>query len=116
MKTTLSTKQAAHLLLQDENADWSYNGAVALCEYLEQLEEYEDEIGFYRVVIRCEFSEYRSLYSWADEHFAGDAWVEAVGISIDEEDDDVQNDAILAYLNDHTTVICFEGGVIVQAF
>ena len=39
MKTTLTTSQAADILLNDKNAGWSYRGARALAEYLEEMEE-----------------------------------------------------------------------------
>ena len=100
MKTTLSTNQAAHLLLADENADWSYNGAMALCEYLEQLEEYEEEIEFDRVAIRCEFSQYGSAFEAAKEYH----------------DECEDNEEALEYLQENTTVIEFEGGIIIQQF
>lgn len=39
MKETLNTYEIADRLFRDENAGWSYNGAKALAEYLEQLEQ-----------------------------------------------------------------------------
>ena len=39
MKLNLSTSHAADLLYRDEFAGWSYAGAHAICEYLEQLDE-----------------------------------------------------------------------------
>ena len=61
MYTTLTTNQIAHELYTDENADWSYNGALALAEYLEEMEielgeTYELDV----VALRCDFSEYES--------------------------------------------------------
>ena len=35
MKNTLNTYEIVNALLKDENADWSYTGAKALAEYLE---------------------------------------------------------------------------------
>ena len=56
---SLSVSQAAHMLLNDENADWSYEGAHALADYLGDL--WEDcgppEFGFCVVAIRCDYSE-----------------------------------------------------------
>ena len=39
MKNTLNTYEITNALLQDENAAWSYDGARALAEYLEEYEE-----------------------------------------------------------------------------
>ena len=62
MKVDLTTTQAANILLEDENANWSRAGAFALVEYLEELEEAcETQIEFDRVAIRCAYSEFDSL-------------------------------------------------------
>ena len=56
---TLSVSQAAHLLLSDENASWSYEGAHTLADYLGDI--WEDcgppEHGVDVVAIRCDYSE-----------------------------------------------------------
>ncbi|MAH29948.1 MAG: hypothetical protein CL959_04645 [Euryarchaeota archaeon] len=116
MKMTLSTSHAADLLFRDEYGGWSYAAANAMCEYLEQLEEdLGEDIEFCPVAIRCDYSEYGSL----DE-----AITELIGdpVDIDEEwtpenlatgdhDEDMQ-----MHLQELTTVIPFNGGVIVQSF
>ena len=57
-------KQTAYMvadeLLQDEWANWSYDGAYALAEYLEELSE-DVDIELDIVAIRCEFNEYSNL-------------------------------------------------------
>ena len=99
MKHTLSTNEIASDLLSDEYAGWSRNGAQALAEWLEQLEEDTGtEMEFDRVAIRCDFSEYPSAMSAAS---------------------DIPNhceEAALEWLNDHTLTIPFDGGVIIQCF
>jgi len=114
MIETLNASQVAHKLLQDENAGWSYKGAHALAEYLEQ---YEEDIGESMeldvVAIRCDFSEYTTALEYALEH----SW----GNSIDQLDAEVmenpqlEKDA-LTFLQENTTVIEFDGGIIVQTF
>lgn len=56
---TLSVSESAHLLLSDDNANWSYEGAHAMADYLNDL--YEDfgppEFGFDVVAIRCDYTE-----------------------------------------------------------
>ena len=108
MHQNISTDEAIKLLKEDDNADWSWSGAEALVEYLEDLEDSLGEsIAFDRVAIRCEYSEYSSALE-AAEHY--DFIPED-----DEDEDDVESSAI-TYLEDRTTVIKFEGGVIIQQF
>ena len=59
MINTLTTNQAVTELLKDDNANWSYEGATALVEWIEDFEENQGEpIEFDPVGLRCEFSEY----------------------------------------------------------
>ena len=59
MINTLSTTQAVQELMADENANWSFEGATALVEWIEEFEEDQGEpIEFDPVGLRCEFSEY----------------------------------------------------------
>ena len=58
MKKTLTKNQAVDALLEDDNVNWSLEGAEAIVEYLEQMEEdLGEEFEFDIVAIRCEFSE-----------------------------------------------------------
>jgi len=108
MKQTLTTNQVADMLMQDDNAAWSYAGARALAEHLEQLEEDTGtDMDFDRVAIRCEFSEHTSAteaagnYDWEPEEDAGE--------------DEAEKSA-LQYLQERTAVIEFTGGVIIQDY
>ena len=108
MKETLTTSQVADRLLQDDNAAWSYAGARAIAEHLEQIEEDTGaDMDFDRVAIRCEFSEYTSAreaaanYDWEPDEDA---------------DEDEAEKSALQYLQDRTTVIEFTGGIIIQDF
>ena len=108
MKQTLTTSQVADMLMQDDNAAWSYAGARALAEYLEQLEEDTGaDMDFDRVAIRCEFSEYgtareaASNYDWEPDEDA---------------DEEEAEKSALQFLQDRTTVIEFTGGIIIQDF
>ena len=108
MNQTMNTHQIADALRADDNAKWSYNGAKALAEYLEQYEEDTgSEMEFDRVAIRCEFSEYANA-------------TEAAGNYDFEPDEDADEDetetAALKFLNDRTMVIEFSGGIIIQDF
>ena len=109
MYQNLSTDEAIKLLKDDDSASWSWKGAKALIDYLEELESSNGKsIEFDRVAFRCEYSEYNNVLEAAQDY------------GYPENDDDDDEDEIkalaLAYLEDRTTVIKFEGGVIIQQF
>jgi len=106
MKETLTPQEALSKLLQDRNAGWSYAGAKALVEYLEELESgIGEEIELDVVALRCEFTEYSSaLEAVQDYDYEPDE-------SLSEEE---QEEAAREWLEERTTVIPFAGGIIVQ--
>jgi hypothetical protein len=113
MKATLSTFQAAAMLKADTNTNWSHSGARALVEYLEQMEEDTgEEIEFDAVAIRCDWSEFESALQAALE--CGFEPNPNLGEEAQSEEDK-EADA-LAWLQDHTQVIEFDGGVIIASF
>lgn len=116
MKITLNTYQIADELKRDTNASWSYNGSLALAEYLEQYEaDSGEEIELDTCAIRCDFSEYASLLDWAHQYFYNA--LEELGFDETAENDEVEvDDKIREYIQDHGTLIEFEGGVIVSSF
>ena len=119
MKTTLTTAQAARILIDDKNANWSRAGAYALCEYLEEMEnDCGEEIEFCHVAIRCDYSEHESLADWADDFFGehSDWRIGRLGIPADDYDTEAEEDAIREYIQDHGTLIEFDGGIIVSLF
>ncbi len=92
---TLTTNQAAHLLMQDEYARWSYEAATAICEWLEEI-GYEDDkrgIAFCPVAIRCDFTEYVSIEEACEE------------LGFDDEE---------ALNDNHAVLYCDNGGVVVH--
>ena len=113
MKATLSTSQATDLLKADTNARWSWSGARALIEHLEQLEEdCGTEIEFDAVAIRCDYSEYGSALEAAKEQ----GFEPNPNLGDDEQDDDDKEADALTWLQDNTDVIEFDGGVIIRSF
>lgn len=103
MKKTLTTSEAARLLLQDTNAKWSRSGAFALIEHLEEYEEgCGVELEFDAVSIRCDWCEYENVFDAAEDF--GWEW---------DKGEDAAEKA-LAFLEERTQVIEFDGGVIVQ--
>ena len=121
MKITLNTYQIADELKRDSNARWSYNGSLAIAEY---LEEYEDSTGeqmkLDTCAIRCDFSETTSLQDWIVEHFGAKSLLfalELADIQVDDLEDSEEIDAkIREYIQDNGTLIEFEGGIIVSSF
>ena len=58
----VSESEFIDTLVGDEYANFSYDGARALFEYLERDEEYiGEQIEFDSVALRCQFTEYDSL-------------------------------------------------------
>ena len=113
MKQTLTTSQAAHILRADENANWSYRGAMALIEYFEELEsDTGEEMELDVVAIRCDFCQYDSLQDWARDYFGRSDYAESEGWDLDEERDE----QIREYIQDNGQLIEFDGGVIVSSF
>jgi hypothetical protein len=109
MKITLTTSEAVHRLLADEYAGWTYAGANALVEYMEELEEScGEEMTFCNVALRCDWTEYATALEAA----------KAYGFEVDDEDadEDEQEGAALVYLQRNTTVLEFRGGVVVQDY
>lgn len=88
------------MLMQDEYAKWSYKGAHALVEHLEQLEQdCGMEIEFDRVGIRCDWHEYQSAIEAADDIYSEKFTDESEAVD---------------WLRELADVITFDGGVIVQ--
>jgi len=112
MKQTLTTEQAADILLQDDNAAWTYKGARALIEHLEQMEEETgQEIEMDRIALRCEFTEYASALEAANNYTTPEE------LDVEELDDEEEiEEKALEYLQYNTMVIEFKGGVIIQDF
>ena len=109
MHKKLSASEAVALLMNDDHDHWSWSGAQALVEYLEELESSDGKgIEFDGIAIRCDFCEYPSALEAAEDH--------GFSISENENDEDEIEAAALAYLENRTTVISFENGVIIHQF
>jgi hypothetical protein len=105
MKITLDTHSAVNTLLECTNSGFSRNGARALVEHLEQLEqELGHEIELDVVAIRCDYSEFSTAIEAAGEY----GWTR--------DDEDYTEEGALEWLREHTEVVEFAGGVIVSNF
>lgn len=110
MKQILSTEEAAHLLFNDKSNGFTYQGAKALAEYIDKT--MGDDHEFDAVALRCEYSEYESAVEAATDN--DDGW--RIQCDCDTNDEDEEEKAALDWLQDHTTVIQFDGGIIVGSF
>jgi len=90
--------------------NFSYRGKKALFDYLEEIEaETEDGIELDVIAICCDFSEYKTALEALQDYDRG--------VYESEEYDGVDaEEKALAWFEDQTTVLSFEGGVIIQAF
>jgi len=109
MKQTLGINDIA----QELRDDFSHGAAYALAEYLEDLDP-DAELDV--VAVRCDFSEYASLQEWAEDYFGTSDWKKELGVPDSEEEHDDGQAEILRYINDHGTLIEFDGGVVVSNF
>lgn len=101
---TLNTSNMADRLYRDDNAGWSYEGAKALAEYVEQLaEDIGEPIEFDYVALRCEYTEYSDLEAF-NNCYHGKGHEDAFFQSIE----DVQNET--------TVIMVGVDGLIVQEF
>jgi len=107
MKQTINFSQFIDAFRDHNRLDnFTYDGLKALFDYLEQLED-DCGTGFELDVIAlcCEFSEYDTALEAAEQQ--GYEELEVAGL---------QEAQALDYLQDHTSVITFDGGVIIQDF
>ncbi len=120
MKMTLNTRQVANYLTADKDANWSYSGAFALAEYLEEMEESTgEEMELDVCAIRCDFAEWPSLQEWLSDYYGQPLAIalERAGIDLDgEEDEDEIDDLIRDFIADNGQLIEFDGGIIVSSF
>lgn len=105
----LSTHDVAHELSSNKDNGFSYRGARALAEYLEQYEEETGEkIELDTVALRCEYSEYETALEAYSDYNTGT-------LDIDGDEEEMEEQALL-WLEERTQVITFDGGIIIQEF
>ena len=83
---------------------FSYSGLEALFEYLEECGGDDMELDV--VAIDCEFAEYESAVKC----------IEDCGYTDLEGDEEEKEEQAIEYLRDHTSLIEFAGGLIIQNF
>ena len=96
MKTTVNIYQFRNEFEQTRPNNFSYDGLTALFDYLEEYEEScNTEVELDVIALCCEFTEYVDL------------------AEIQQNYTDIES---MEDLNDHTMVIEFDGGIIIQNF
>lgn len=98
--------------------NFSYNGKRALYDYLEEYEESTgEEVVFDIIALCCEYSEYETTLEAAQEY----GYEESVDLEPHGNLDLLEVAALeekqaTEWLEDRTTVITFDGGIIIQSF
>ena len=102
--------QLYHDLKSMDRDNFSYEGAKALMEYLEDLsEDLGENIEYDPIAFCCDYAEYSDVLEVAAEYSSAP--------SRDDYDDEEEHiEAVTDWLNDNTTLIQFNGGVIIQSF
>ena len=96
MKTTVNIYQFRNEFEQTRPENFSYDGLTALFDYLEEYEEScNTKVELDVIALCCEFTEYLDL------------------AEIQQNYNDIES---MEDLNDHTMVIEFDGGIIIQNF
>ena len=91
----------------DREEQFSYEGKKALFEYLEEYESQSGEtLELDVIALCCEYSEYSTAKEAAENY----------GFEPEDEDEDEAETEALNFLEDGTTVIEFDGGVIILDF
>lgn len=112
MKTTINFYQFCDSFSDAYKNNFSYDGKRALFDYLEQYEEDSgEEIEIDTVALCCGFSEHSSALEAAKEYSDFEE-----SFSKDYEDEENLEEQALEYLREHTLVIEFDSGIIIQAF
>mgnify|MGYP003676696491 CR=1 FL=1 len=101
MKNTIYLNEFRRAFEECRPDNFSYNGIKALYDYFDELEQNCDiEIEFDCIAICCEYSEYEN----------GTEAVQGY------HQDECTEEEAIEYLQDHTQVIEFEDGIIIQDY
>ncbi len=64
----MTDSEVVGLLMSDENAGWSVNQAYGLVEFLGEIHDEDNPYNLDVVVLRCEFSGYKSIEECAKDY------------------------------------------------
>ena len=105
MKQTVSFNNFQDAFKTYNRNDFSYDGLRALYDYLKELDE-NTELDV--IALCCDFSEYNTALECIQD--LGYPW------DFSGSDEEKKETAALDYLRGETTVIEFDGGIIIQGF
>lgn len=122
VKTYIPDTELYHDLKAMGRDNFSYDGAKALMEYLEQFsEDIGENIEYDPIVFCCDYSEYaESEYIQLSEEYSFAPKIcDFIDTKEYQNDDDAHEAhaiALIEWLHEQTTVIEFNGGIIIQVF
>jgi hypothetical protein len=87
MKQSITESYFVDQIAGDDYNNMSYDGARALFEYLDELENGSEEIEFDKVEIRCVYTEYENL----DSLLADFDFIESIDIEYNDIIEDLKN-------------------------
>jgi hypothetical protein len=107
MKQTINIHQFRNAFARaGREENFSYEGQEALFDWLESYEEDTgEEIELDVIALCCDFTEYTDL----------DEAIDYYSIDVDSDEDD-KRQQVIEWLQERTTVIEFDGGIILQDF
>jgi hypothetical protein len=92
-----------------DNSNFTYEGKIALFDYLEQLsDDIGEDIELDPVALCCEYTEYEDLKEASEQYFMYNA--------TEEEKAEYTDEKAREYFQDNTQLIEFDGGIIIQDF
>jgi hypothetical protein len=120
MKTTVNFSDFVDRFRElDREDQFTYCGKRALFDYLESYEEdCGEEIELDVISLCCDYSEFSTALEACQEMASEDEFnlSEEEFDALDSYDQEELEEKALEHLQDNTTVITFQGGVIVQSF
>ena len=116
MHMTLTPRQAADMLRKASPDDWTYGGAVAVCEEIEAGEGGSGSVEFDALAITSEWSEYSSAHSAAEDMSDDYKEPEREEYEDDDEYEERREEEALEHLRERTSVVTFGDGVVVRQF
>lgn len=110
MKQTVSKSDFRDAFVACGRKDsFSYEGLGALFDWIEEMDEgCGTEMELDPIAICCDFSEHESAIDCLSDN--------GYGFEPEGDDDDEKEESALEYLREHTLVIEFTGGIIIQGF
>ena len=118
MKTNVNLSDFRDAFQSHDRKNFSYEGLEALFNYLEEYEESTgEEVELDVIALCCDFSEYESALDCAREYGNEEVVDLEPHGSVDLlEVAELEEAQAAEWLNDRTTVIAFDGGIIIQQF